>query len=46
LESKGDNAVEQQTPRKIRQNLTPEELARLEKYGSIDYQSAGAMRQK
>lgn len=38
--------MEQQKPRKIRQNLTPEELARLERYGSLSYQSAGAVRQK
>jgi len=32
--------------RKIRTNLTAEEKARLEKYGSISFQSAGATKKK
>jgi hypothetical protein len=32
--------------RKIRQDLTAEEKARLEKYGSIDLKSAGATRKR
>ncbi len=32
--------------RKIRENLTKEERERLEKYGSIDFKSAGAIRKK
>ena len=33
-----------QTTRKIRQDLTPEERERLEKFGSVDFKSAGATR--
>jgi hypothetical protein len=33
-------------PRKIRRDLTAEEKARLEKYGAIDFKSAGATRKK
>ena len=33
-----------QGPRKLRENLTAEEKERLEKYGSIDFRSAGATR--
>jgi len=33
-------------PRKIRENLTQAEKERLEKYGSIDFKSAGATRKK
>jgi hypothetical protein len=33
-----------QTTRKTRQDLTPEERERLEKYGSVDFKSAGATR--
>jgi hypothetical protein len=33
-------------PRKIRENLTEEEKERLEKYGSIDFKSAGATRKR
>jgi len=33
-------------PRKIRENLTKEEKERLEKYGSIDFKSAGATRKR
>ena len=33
-----------QTTRKIRQDLTPEERERLEKCGSVDFKSAGATR--
>ena len=32
--------------RKIRENLTAEEKARLEKFGAIDFKSAGATRKK
>jgi hypothetical protein len=32
--------------RKIRENLTKEEKERLEKYGAIDFKSAGATRQR
>jgi hypothetical protein len=32
--------------RKIRENLTKEEKERLEKYGSIEFQSAGATRKR
>ena len=32
--------------RKTRENLTAEEKARLEKYGSIDFKSAGATRKR
>jgi hypothetical protein len=34
----------QTEPRKIRQDLTQEEKDRLEKYGSIDFKSAGQTR--
>jgi len=33
-----------QTTRKIRQDLTPEERESLEKFGAIDFKSAGATR--
>ncbi len=33
-----------QTTRKIRRDLTPEERERLEKYGAVDFKSAGATR--
>jgi len=33
-----------ETTRKIRQDLTPEERERLEKYGSVDFKSANATR--
>ena len=33
-------------PRKIRENLTEEEKERLEKYGSIDFKSAGATQKR
>jgi hypothetical protein len=33
-----------QNGRKIRDNLTAEEKARLEKYGAIEFKSAGATR--
>ena len=33
-----------QTTRKMRQDLTPEERERLEKYSSVDFKSAGATR--
>jgi hypothetical protein len=36
----------EQKSRKIRDNLTAEERARLEKYGAIEFKSAGATRQK
>lgn len=32
------------TPRKLRTDLTNDELERLEKYGSIEFKSAGATR--
>lgn len=32
--------------RKIRENLTKEEKERLEKFGSIDFKSAGATRKR
>ncbi len=35
-----------QEPRKIRTDLTQEELERLQKYGSIEFKSAGQTRQK
>jgi len=38
--------MKQQEPRKIRQDLTAEERDRLEKYSSIQFQSAGAKRQR
>jgi hypothetical protein len=38
--------MDKQEPRKVRLDLTPEERERLEKYGSIDFKSAGAVRQK
>jgi hypothetical protein len=38
--------MEKQEARKIRQDLTAEEKARLEKYGSIDFKSAGATRKQ
>jgi hypothetical protein len=38
--------MNQQEPRKIRQDLTAEELERLAKYGAIEFKSAGAVRQK
>ena len=33
-------------PRKVRDNLTQAEKERLEKYGSISFQSAGATRKR
>ena len=33
-------------PRKIRADLTPEEKERLEKFGSVDFKSAGATRKR
>jgi hypothetical protein len=35
---------QQETKRKVRQDLTAEERERLEKYGSIEFKSAGATR--
>lgn len=35
-----------ETKRKLREDLTPEEKDRLEKYGSIEFKSAGASRKK
>ena len=32
--------------RKVRENLTAEEKARLEKYGAIEFKSAGAVRKR
>jgi hypothetical protein len=32
--------------RKLREDLTPEEKERLEKYGSIEFKSAGATRKR
>lgn len=37
---------QQETKRKLRQDLTAEELERLERYGSIEFKSAGAKRQR
>lgn len=36
----------EQKSRKIRDNLTAEERERLEKYGAIEFKSAGATRQR
>jgi len=33
-------------PRKVRDNLTEEEKARLEKFGSLEFKSAGATRKR
>jgi hypothetical protein len=38
--------MDKQEPRKVRDNLTPGEKDRLEKYGSIDFKSAGATRKR
>jgi hypothetical protein len=38
--------MKQPEPRKIRQDLTAEGLERLEKYGAIEFKSAGAIRRK
>jgi hypothetical protein len=38
--------MKQQEPRKLRENLTQAELDRLERYGSISFRSAGAIRKK
>ena len=46
MKRKGADAMKQREPRKIRQDLTPEELERLQKYGAIEFKSAGAVRQK
>jgi hypothetical protein len=35
-----------ETKRKLRDDLTKEELERLQKYGSIDFKSAGAVKRK
>jgi hypothetical protein len=41
----GDREMKQE-PRKVRHDLTAEEKERLEKYGSIDFKSAGATRKR
>jgi hypothetical protein len=33
-------------PRKVRENLTAEERERLERFGSVDFKSAGATRKR
>jgi hypothetical protein len=38
--------MRKETNRKVRENLTAEEKARLEKYGAIDFKSAGATRKR
>jgi hypothetical protein len=38
--------MKQTETRKARTDLTPEEIERLQKYGSIEFKSAGATRQK
>ena len=38
--------MKEKTKRKLRVDLTKEELERLEKYGSIEFKSAGAIRKK
>jgi hypothetical protein len=38
--------MQKQEDRKIRQDLTPEERERLERFGSIDFKSTGAQRQR
>jgi hypothetical protein len=38
--------VEKTETRKFRADLTPEENERLEKYGSIEFKSAGATRKR
>lgn len=39
MESKGADAMKQPEPRKIRQDLTKEELERLAKFGAIEFKS-------
>ena len=36
--------MKKEEPRKVRADLTEEEKGRLEKYGSLNFQSAGAVR--
>jgi hypothetical protein len=38
--------TQQKAERKVRDNLTDEERARLEKYGAIEFRSAGATRKR
>jgi hypothetical protein len=38
--------TKQETKRKLREDLTQEEKDRLEKYGPIEFKSAGATRKK
>lgn len=40
------NSTSFMATRKLRPDLTPEEKERLEKYGSIDFKSAGAIRKR
>ena len=40
------DAMQKQETRKVRENLTAEEKERLEKYGSIEFKSAGATRKR
>ena len=47
MRDKGKRRTEMKTePRKVRQDLTAEEKERLEKYGLIEFKSAGATRKK
>jgi hypothetical protein len=45
-ERNGAAEMEQTEPRKIRQDLTKEELERPQKYGSVEFKSAGATRKR
>ena len=38
--------MEKQEPRKLRSDITQEERERIEKYGSIEFKSAGATRKR
>jgi hypothetical protein len=38
--------MEKTEPRKIRDDLTAEEKARLEKYGALEFKSAGSTRKR
>jgi len=39
-----ETEMEKREPRKVRDNLTAEEKERLERYGSLEFKSAGATR--
>jgi hypothetical protein len=45
-EKEGAQQMEKAQPRKIRTDLTPEEKERLEKFGSVNFKSAGATRKR